>query len=110
LLRTAIMTMDPPGEGRHDRFERVRFLVCDVSLPTPNELLNALWGRRILEGHVVGCSRDGEDGDCVVVQLASSGSLVVVPATRLLKGDAQVLSRPRRHFYGSKIKNGGISR
>jgi hypothetical protein len=94
VLRIAVMTMASPAEGRRGRCECVHFLVRDVFLPTPNELLDALWGRLILEGHVVGRSRGGEDGDCVVVQLVNGGSLVVVPVARLLEDGSQVLSRP----------------
>jgi hypothetical protein len=88
------MTMAPPAEGRRGRCEWARFLVRDVFLPTPNELLDAVWGHLILEGHVVGRSRGGEDGDCVVVRLVKGGSLVVVPVAHLLEEDSQVLSRP----------------
>lgn len=68
-----------------DRKGMVRFRVRDVALPPANELLDALWGDRLLEGQVVARSRSAADGDCVVVQILGSDRLVVVSEERILK-------------------------
>ena len=76
----------PPPAPETGQMELVRFRIRDVWLPHANELLDAIWGGRVLEGKVVARSRADEDGDCVVVKVADVDQLIVVSTTSLLHG------------------------
>lgn len=66
--------------------DRVRFRLRDIRIPPPSELLDALWGDQVLEGHLVSCSRTDEGGMCAVVKVSGMKQMVVVPMDSLLSG------------------------
>jgi hypothetical protein len=63
---------------------RVRFRVGNVFQPPAPELMELLFGDRLLEGAVVARSR-GDDGDFVVVQVEGLAPLLVVSANNLIE-------------------------
>jgi len=62
----------------------VRFRVRDVHVPLPDDLLVELYGDRILEGRVVGRSRDAPGDEGVVVRVEGLDLLVVVDTRGLV--------------------------
>jgi hypothetical protein len=69
--------------------EHVRFRLRSVFVPPPAELLQLLYGEQLLEGVVVGRSRNRRDGDQVVIKLDGLGALLVVPANELQSAEAR---------------------
>ena len=81
----------------------VRFRLRSVFVPPPAELLQLLYGEQLLEGVVVGRSRNQRDGNQVVIKLDGLGALLVVPETELqlaeaaqphAPGDGVMITRP----------------
>lgn len=70
----------------HPPARHVRFRLGSVFVPPPAELLQLLYGEQLLEGTVVGRSRNQRDGDQVVIKVDGLGALLVVPATALQQG------------------------
>ncbi len=66
----------------------VRFRLRSVFVPPPAELLQLLYGEQVLEGVVVGRSRNQRDGNQVVIKLDGLGALLVVPETELQLAEA----------------------
>ena len=69
--------------------KHVRFRLRSVFVPPPAELLQLLYGEQLLEGVVVGRSRNRRDGDQVVIKLDGLGALLVVPAHELQSAEAR---------------------
>ena len=69
--------------------QHVRFRLRSVFVPAPAELLQLLYGEQLLEGVVVGRSRNRRDGDQVVIKLDGLGALLVVPECELQAAEAR---------------------
>lgn len=81
LDHTTPLTVDLRGR-------RVSFLIADVYLPSPAEVLAELHHGQVLEGEVVDVSDGDEEEEeaFVVVRVKGLARAVVVPRNRLLDG------------------------
>lgn len=81
LATETSVELDLQSSTRH-----VRFRLRSVFVPPPAELLQLLYGEQLLQGVVVGRSRNQRDGDQVVIKLDGLDALLVVPETALQQG------------------------
>jgi hypothetical protein len=73
---------DVDGGGQRD--VTVRFRVRDAYVPSPEELLDSLYGDRVLEGTVVLQTRNHADVTSVVIRVKDLDLLVVVSSQSLI--------------------------
>ena len=71
----------------------VRFRVRDAHVPTPEHLLDELYGDHVFEGTVVARARDDAERVSVVVRVNDRDLLVVVSSRGLV--DVRRISPPR---------------
>jgi hypothetical protein len=62
----------------------VRFRVRDAYVPSPKELLDSLYGDRVLEGTVILRTRNGADNASVIIRVSDLDLLVVVSSQGLI--------------------------
>ena len=66
-----------------DRY--VRFKICDIYLPDPQEVLRELHGNDLLEGCVVDLSDSGERREAfAVIKVAGIERLMIVPVEHII--------------------------
>jgi hypothetical protein len=75
--------------------QHVRFRLRSVFVPPPAELVQLLYGDQLLEGVVVGRSRNRRDGDQVVIKLDGLDALLVVPERELQLAEACPTTQPQ---------------
>lgn len=69
--------------------EVVRFRIGDIFAPPAEDVLDLLFGNRMLEGRVIGSTVHNQGGACVLVRVAGLNHPVIVPLCSLV-------SAPRR--------------
>ncbi len=63
----------------------VNFRITDVYMPSPQELLDRLYGEHILQGRVMDLSDNGSPDEVyVVVEVEGAANPVIIPAKNIL--------------------------
>ena len=69
----------------------VRFRIRDIFAPTAEEVLDLLFGDRMLEGQVVGTTMHNQDGPCALVRVAGLLHPVIVPRGSLVSDPSELV-------------------